>query len=93
MILFTYEREEECDTIIDDLKNNTVLEQLMKKCGGRYCTCSKSMNNQSEMRTLLEKIDHLFSENNQRCYTAEIYNTELKFEEHQQDTGRQKGGV
>ncbi|MCJ8749374.1 hypothetical protein PDJAM_G00175330, partial [Pangasius djambal] len=37
MILFTYEREEECDTIIDDLKNNTVLEQLMKKCGGRYC--------------------------------------------------------
>ncbi|MCJ8749352.1 hypothetical protein PDJAM_G00175340 [Pangasius djambal] len=91
MILFTYEREEECDTIIDDLKNNTVLEQLMKKCGGRYCTCSKSMNNQSEMRTVLEKIDHLVSENNQRCYTAENYSTELKFEEHQQDTGRQEG--
>ncbi|KAB5517560.1 hypothetical protein PHYPO_G00168540 [Pangasianodon hypophthalmus] len=90
MILFTYEREEECDTIIDDLKNNTVLEQLMKKCGGRYCTCSKSMNNQSEMRTLLEKIDDLFSQNNQRCYTAENYNTELKFKEHQQGTGRQK---
>ncbi|XP_026780250.3 interferon-induced very large GTPase 1 [Pangasianodon hypophthalmus] len=90
MILFTYEREEECDTIIDDLKNNTVLEQLVKKCGDRYCTCSKKMNNQSEMRTLLEKIDHLFSENNQHCHTAENYNTELKFKEHQQETGRQK---
>ncbi|KAB5517561.1 hypothetical protein PHYPO_G00168550 [Pangasianodon hypophthalmus] len=78
MILFTYEREEECDTIVDDLKNNTVLEQLMKKCGGRYCTCSKSMNNQSEMRTLLEKIDRLISENNQRCYTAENYNTSFR---------------
>ncbi|XP_026767322.3 interferon-induced very large GTPase 1 isoform X2 [Pangasianodon hypophthalmus] len=90
MILFIYEREEECGTITDDLKNNTVLEQLMKKCGGRYCTCSKSMKNQSEMRTLLEKIDDLLSENNQRYYTAENYNTELKFKEHQQDTGRQK---
>ncbi|KAB5517562.1 hypothetical protein PHYPO_G00168560 [Pangasianodon hypophthalmus] len=92
MILFTYEGEE-CDTIIDDLKNNTVLEQLIKRCGDRYCTCSKSMNNRSEMRTLLEKIDDLFSENNQRCYTAENYNTELKFKEHQQDTGRQKDGM
>ncbi|XP_053494933.1 interferon-induced very large GTPase 1-like [Ictalurus furcatus] len=90
MILFTYEKEEECDTIIDDLKNNTVLEELMKKCGDRYCTCSKSMNNQSEMRTLLEKIDHLVSENNQCCYTAEIYSTELKTKEHQQDEGGPK---
>ncbi|XP_076866493.1 interferon-induced very large GTPase 1-like [Brachyhypopomus gauderio] len=69
MILFTYEREEDCDTIIDDLKNNSVLEELLMKCGDRYHTCSKSMNNQSEMRTLLEKIDHLVSENNQQYYT------------------------
>ncbi|XP_060760108.1 interferon-induced very large GTPase 1-like [Neoarius graeffei] len=73
MILFTYESEEECDTIIDDLKNNTVLEQLTQQCGGRYCTCSKSMNHQSEMGTLLENIDHLISENSQCCYTAELY--------------------
>ncbi|KAF4080888.1 hypothetical protein AMELA_G00176870, partial [Ameiurus melas] len=74
MILFTYEREEECDTVVDDLKKNSVLEQLTQQCGGRYHTCSKSMNSQSELRTLLEKIDRLTSENNQRCYTAEIYN-------------------
>ncbi|XP_017336401.1 interferon-induced very large GTPase 1 [Ictalurus punctatus] len=75
MILFTYEREEECDTIVDDLKKNSVLEQLTRQCGGRYHTCSKSMNNQSELRPLLGKIDRLTSDNNQRCYTVEIYNT------------------
>ncbi|XP_060760125.1 interferon-induced very large GTPase 1-like isoform X2 [Neoarius graeffei] len=90
MILFTYEREEECDTIIDDLKNNTILEQLMKKCGDRYCTCSKNMSSPSEMITLLQKIDDLISENNQCCYMAEIYNTGLKFREHQQDRGRHR---
>ncbi|XP_035380972.1 interferon-induced very large GTPase 1-like [Electrophorus electricus] len=81
IILFTYEREEACDTIIDDLKKNSVLEELLKKCGDRYHTCSKSMNNQSEMRTLLEKIDHLVSENKQHCYTAD--QTSLKTREKQ----------
>ncbi|KAG7326086.1 hypothetical protein KOW79_011011 [Hemibagrus wyckioides] len=90
MILFTYEREEECDSIIDDLKKNTVLEHLIRQCGGRYHTCSKSMNNQSEMSTLLERIERLITENNQSCYTAEIYNTELKFKEQQKDRERQK---
>ncbi|GAA6073722.1 interferon-induced very large GTPase 1-like [Tachysurus ichikawai] len=76
MILFTYEREEECDTIIDDLKKNTALEHLMRQCGGRYHTCSKSMNNQSEMRSLLEKME--ISESKQSCYNAEIYNTTFR---------------
>ncbi|XP_076866542.1 interferon-induced very large GTPase 1-like [Brachyhypopomus gauderio] len=90
MILFTYEREEDRDTIIDDLKNNSVLEELLKKCGDRYHTCSKSMNNQSEMRTLLEKIDHLVSENNPHCYTAEMYHASLKSRKDRQDNTRGK---
>ncbi|KAL0201679.1 hypothetical protein M9458_004866, partial [Cirrhinus mrigala] len=69
--LFTYEREEECDTITDDLKNNSVLEQLLEKCGGRYHTCSKIMNNQSEMRELIDRIKRLFTDNNLQCYTRE----------------------
>ncbi|XP_016115261.1 GTPase IMAP family member 8-like [Sinocyclocheilus grahami] len=75
MILFIYEREEECDTIIDDLKKNPVLEQLLEKCGGRYHTCNKIMNNQSEMRDLMDKIERLFNENQQQRYTGEMYNT------------------
>ncbi|KAI4903969.1 hypothetical protein NFI96_001627 [Prochilodus magdalenae] len=78
MILFTYEREEDCDTIIDDLKKNSVLVELLRKCGDRYHTCSKNMNNQSEMRKLLERIDDMVSENNHHCYTAEL----VKFKHH-----------
>ncbi|XP_048037600.1 GTPase IMAP family member 4-like [Megalobrama amblycephala] len=78
MILFTYETEEECDTIIDDLKKNPVLEQLQEQCGGRYHTCNKMMNNQSEMRDLMNKIKNLFYENEQQCYTGEMYNTAFK---------------
>ncbi|XP_051745708.1 interferon-induced very large GTPase 1-like [Ctenopharyngodon idella] len=75
MILFTYEREEECDTIKDDLKKDPVLEKLLEKCGGRYQTCNKMMNNQSEIRRLMNKIELLFNENKQ-CYTGEIQETE-----------------
>ncbi|XP_051744869.1 interferon-induced very large GTPase 1-like isoform X2 [Ctenopharyngodon idella] len=71
IILFTYEREEEYDSIIEDLKKNPVLEQLLGKCGGRYHTCNMMMNNQSEMRELMNKIEHLFHENKQQCYTGE----------------------
>ncbi|XP_051745703.1 GTPase IMAP family member 8-like [Ctenopharyngodon idella] len=78
IILFTYEREEECDTIIDDLKNNPVLEQLVEKCGGRYHTCNMMMNNQSEMRELMDKIERLFNENKQQCYTGDMNNTVLQ---------------
>ncbi|KAI4895229.1 hypothetical protein NFI96_027577 [Prochilodus magdalenae] len=89
MILFTYEREEEHDTIIDDLKKNPVLVELLQKCGDRYHTCSKNMNNQSEMRKLLELIDHMVSENN-RCYTAEMYNTTLMGKKQLQDSEMQQ---
>ncbi|XP_073675260.1 interferon-induced very large GTPase 1-like [Garra rufa] len=81
MLLFTYESEEECDTIIDDLKKNPVLEQLLGKCGERYQTCNKLMNNQSEMRELMNKIERLFKENQQQCYTREVFNKALQSED------------
>ncbi|XP_051571452.1 interferon-induced very large GTPase 1-like, partial [Myxocyprinus asiaticus] len=86
MILFTYEKEEECDSIIDDLKKNSVLEQLLEKCGGRYHTCSKIMNNQSEMRELMNKIDQLFKENKQQCYTSKLKLREDKSKLYQRAT-------
>ncbi|XP_062843646.1 interferon-induced very large GTPase 1-like [Trichomycterus rosablanca] len=92
MILFTYDGDEDCDSIIDDLKRNSVLEQLINKCGGRYHTCSRSMDNQSEMRTLVDKINSLVSERNQHCYTAEMFNTALKLREDKQEHKRKQGG-
>lgn len=78
IILFTYEQQEESESIIDDLKNNTVLEQLYKKCGSRYYTCNKIMNNQSELSKLMIGIEHLLFDNKQQGFTREMYNTELK---------------
>ncbi|RXN34481.1 interferon-induced very large GTPase 1-like protein [Labeo rohita] len=46
MILFTYESEEESDSIIDDLKQNSALERLIEKCGGRYHTSNMNMKSQ-----------------------------------------------
>uniref|UniRef100_A0A8C1XQ30 AIG1-type G domain-containing protein n=1 Tax=Cyprinus carpio TaxID=7962 RepID=A0A8C1XQ30_CYPCA len=91
MILFTYERQEECDTILDGLKKNPDLEQLLEKFGGRYQTCNKMMNNQSEMRDLMKKIEHLFSENKQQCYTSDIYNTAMRqniFQTNKDESGK-----
>ncbi|KAL1276915.1 hypothetical protein QQF64_023588 [Cirrhinus molitorella] len=78
MILFTYEIKKETDTIIDGMIKNPILEQLLEKCEGRYHTCNKMMNNQSEMRNLMKKIEQLFHENNQQRYTGEMFNTSSK---------------
>ncbi|XP_065139498.2 GTPase IMAP family member 1-like [Paramisgurnus dabryanus] len=78
IILFTYEQQEESESIIDDLKSNTVLEHLYEKCGGRYYICNKFMNNQSEMRQLIKGIENLFFDNKLQGYTSEMYSTELK---------------
>ncbi len=75
MILFTYEAEEESHTITDDLKKKPVPQRVLEKCGGRYQTCSKIMNNQYDMKELTNKIDLLFMENKQQHYTVEMYNT------------------
>uniref|UniRef100_A0A3B1JY69 AIG1-type G domain-containing protein n=1 Tax=Astyanax mexicanus TaxID=7994 RepID=A0A3B1JY69_ASTMX len=91
MILFTYEREEDNDKVIDELKKNPLLEQLVEKCGDRYYTCSKSMNNQSEMKKLLEKIELMVSENSKRCYTTEMFNTASDFRKSLQNTHSQSG--
>ncbi|XDV22060.1 hypothetical protein PO909_027032 [Leuciscus waleckii] len=91
MILFTYESEEESDSIIDDLKKSSALEQLLKKCGGRYHTCSKNMTKQSEMRDLMDRIEHLLDDNAQKCYTSEMYNTALRKREDLQNRTCQSG--
>ncbi len=91
MILFAYEREEETDTIIDDLKKNPVLEQLLEKCGGRYHTCNKMMNNQSEMRGLMKKIECLFNENQCHHYTGEMFNIALRQRDVLKDSTCQSG--
>uniref|UniRef100_A0A8C2C1R3 Si:dkey-42l16.1 n=1 Tax=Cyprinus carpio TaxID=7962 RepID=A0A8C2C1R3_CYPCA len=91
MILFTYESEEESDSIIDDLKKNSALERLIEKCGGRFHTCSKNMNNKSEMRDLMNRIENMFTDNKQQSYTSEMYNTAFREREDLQNRTSQSG--
>lgn len=90
LILFTYDSEEESDSIIDDLKKNSALEHLLKECGGRYHICSKDMNKQSEMRDLMKRIERLLIDNEQRRYTSEMYNTAIREREDLQRTRQSK---
>lgn len=75
--VFTYENEEDCDSIIDDLKGNTVLEQLVQRSGGRYLTSNNTLNNKMEMEMLLKKVDLMVSENKAN-YSAASYSEQLK---------------
>lgn len=93
IIVFTYENEDDCDSIIDDLKRNTVLEQLIEKSGGRYFTLKNSLNNEREMEELLQKIDLMISDNN--TYDAKSLSKQLKMrqtipnsEEHRRKSGK-----
>ncbi|XP_073687781.1 interferon-induced very large GTPase 1-like [Garra rufa] len=85
MILCTYERKEECDTIKGDLEK-TPVQELLEKCGRRYHICSKMMNNRSEIKKLMKKIARLFNENKQQCYTGELYKTVLRQREGLKDS-------
>ncbi|XP_016117843.1 GTPase IMAP family member 8-like isoform X2 [Sinocyclocheilus grahami] len=89
MILLTYETEDKSD--IDDLEKNPVLEQLLEKCGERYQICNEKMNNQSEMRELMKKIERMFNENQQQSYTEEMFKTvsirRIELENREQQSG------
>uniref|UniRef100_A0A672L7H5 AIG1-type G domain-containing protein n=1 Tax=Sinocyclocheilus grahami TaxID=75366 RepID=A0A672L7H5_SINGR len=90
MILLTYETEDKSD--IDDLEKNPVLEQLLEKCGERYQICNEKMNNQSEMRELMKKIERMFNENQQQSYTEEMFKTvsirRIELENREQQSGK-----
>ncbi|ROK30199.1 hypothetical protein DPX16_0307 [Anabarilius grahami] len=75
-ILCTYEKKEHHETTKEDLKKNPVLKWMMEKCGGRFQTCNMMMDNQSELRDLMNKIELLFNMNQQLCYTVERRETE-----------------
>ncbi|TRY81617.1 hypothetical protein DNTS_001931 [Danionella cerebrum] len=73
LLLLTYDTEDECDSVIDALNKNTVLEQLVEKCGGRYYLCNKMMKDVSEMKGLMRKIEDVFFENQKLCFGKDFY--------------------
>lgn len=63
MTVVTHEPEDTCDRALTDLKRDSRFND------SRYLTCKKSMTDEREMVTLLEKVDVMVRENNPSCYT------------------------
>ncbi|XP_029491932.2 GTPase IMAP family member 4-like isoform X2 [Oncorhynchus nerka] len=76
IIVFTHKNDQ--DFGLGDLKDNNDLMDLIEMCGHRYLTCKKSMNDPTEISTLLEQIDLMVSENDPCCYTGEMYDEEIR---------------
>ncbi|XP_014059263.2 interferon-induced very large GTPase 1 [Salmo salar] len=85
MTVFTHENEP--DTALGDLNDNSDLKHVTEKCGDRYHTCKKSMDDPEEIITLLEKIDLMVSENQPCCYTGEMYGEEMRQKQQLKDLG------
>ncbi|XP_048848228.1 interferon-induced very large GTPase 1-like [Brienomyrus brachyistius] len=83
IIVFTYDDAKE-DTVVDDLKGNTVLELILDRCGGRYHTCHQSKNDSAMVTELLEKVEVMLSANTQRCDIIDMYNVEEADEQQQE---------
>ncbi|XP_048848230.1 interferon-induced very large GTPase 1-like [Brienomyrus brachyistius] len=79
IIIITYDDANE-DRVMDDLKGNTVLQQLLYQCGGRYLICHESKNDSAVVTELLEMV----SANTQRCDTIDMYNMEKAGEQQQE---------
>uniref|UniRef100_A0A8C2BUY0 AIG1-type G domain-containing protein n=1 Tax=Cyprinus carpio TaxID=7962 RepID=A0A8C2BUY0_CYPCA len=81
MVLFT--RGDQIDSPIEKfLTENKQIEELVRKCKGRYHVFNnKDKENKSQVTELLEKIDKMMMENGGKYYTNEVdEETELSIE-------------
>lgn len=83
IIIFTYDDAQQ-DTVVDDLKGNTVLEKILDHRGGRYLTCHQSNNNTAIVTELIENVELMISGKTQHYYTIDMHNLE-KADEQQQE--------
>ncbi|KAF4111637.1 GTPase IMAP family member 7-like [Onychostoma macrolepis] len=96
VILFTFGKQLEGQTIEEFLKANSQLQELADKCGGRchvidnkyWKKCKRgNKSNRVQMRNLMETIEKMRNKNG--CFTSELFQ---KMEEHiQEDIGKMDG--
>ncbi|XP_049331636.1 GTPase IMAP family member 4-like [Astyanax mexicanus] len=73
VILFTHGDQLNNSQIQTLISQNQMLENLVNLCGGRFHLLNnKDPDNRQQVTELLQKIDHMVSENESRCYTLEM---------------------
>ncbi|XP_042277107.1 GTPase IMAP family member 8-like [Thunnus maccoyii] len=72
MILFTVESDPTAPAVVDFVKENRDIQELIQSCGGRHVVLNiKNKQRVSEMLDTVEKIKQ--SKNKPRCYTTHIF--------------------
>uniref|UniRef100_A0A8C1P1C8 GTPase IMAP family member 8 n=1 Tax=Cyprinus carpio TaxID=7962 RepID=A0A8C1P1C8_CYPCA len=77
LVLFTHGDEIENKPLDQLIRENTELSKLIEECGGRFHQLdNKDLNNRDQVPALLMKIDRMVSENQNSCYTLQMFETQ-----------------
>ncbi|XP_042610483.1 GTPase IMAP family member 3-like [Cyprinus carpio] len=79
LVLFTHGDEIENKPLDQLIRENTELSKLIEECGGRFHQLdNKDLNNRDQVPALLMKIDRMVSENQNSCYTLQMFETQSR---------------
>ncbi|XDV12074.1 hypothetical protein PO909_000818 [Leuciscus waleckii] len=74
LVLFTHGDELQNKSLDELIRRNAELSKLTEECGGRFHLLNnKDLNNRDQVHKLLMKIQRLVSENQDRCYTLQMF--------------------
>ncbi|XP_016094500.1 GTPase IMAP family member 7-like [Sinocyclocheilus grahami] len=77
LVLFTHGDETQNESLDRLIRQNTELSKLIEECGGRvHLLNNKDLNNRDQVTGLLMKIDQMVSENQNSCYTLQMFETQ-----------------
>ncbi|XP_046893824.1 interferon-induced very large GTPase 1-like isoform X2 [Hypomesus transpacificus] len=71
--VFTCDNQQDCISVLDELRAHSDLKHLIETCRDRYHTCQRGMNDPLEMESLLDKINLMVSETPPGCYSGEMF--------------------
>ncbi|XP_016393851.1 GTPase IMAP family member 2-like [Sinocyclocheilus rhinocerous] len=77
LVLFTHGDETQNESLDRLIRQNTELSKLIEECGRRvHLLNNKDLNNRDQVTGLLMKIDQMVSENQNSCYTLQMFETQ-----------------
>lgn len=77
LVLFTHGDELQNKSISQLIRRNAELSKLTEECGGRYHLLNnKDLNDREQVTKLLMKIQRMVSENDNSCYTLQMFETQ-----------------
>ncbi len=77
LVLFTHGDELQNKSVDQLIRRNAELSKLTEECGGRFHLLNnKDLNDREQVTKLLMKIQRMVSENENSCYTSQMFETQ-----------------